>query len=370
MSDTGGGHRSLSRAIATALSAAGDHATIADPFSTRRPDVASALMGAYGAVIRNVPWAYGLAFDFSDSEARIDAIHRLLGRPAVARTRRMVESARPDVIVFTHALAVKPGLDARASLGMAVPSIAMVTELVTVHQSWIDRRVDRYFAPTGEVARALADRGVPQERIVCTGLPVGPRFGRIESSPVELRRELRLIPGMTTALVLAGGEGAGPVERMVPALARALPELQLVVVCGRNERLRRSLDGYGLPPTVQVLGFVENVAELMHAADFVLTKGGPQSLSETLAAGRPPIVFDLLPGQERGNGAYVVRRGAGYLALTLPNVMAAARRLTHDEPVRQRLAAAAASLGQRDAATRVAAELASMAGQPTGVVSG
>ena len=97
---------------------------------------------------------------------------------------------------------------------------------------------------------------------------------------------------------------------MVPALARAMPDLQLVVVCGRNEKLYRALDGYGLPPTVRVLGFVDNVAELMEVADFVLTKGGPQSLSETLAAGRPAVIFDLLPGQERGNGAYVARRTA------------------------------------------------------------
>lgn len=360
MSDTGGGHRALSRAIANALEASGNQATILDPFATTRPDAARSLLGAYGRVIRAAPRLYGLAFDLTDDRRRFELAYRLLGSPVVQRARRLIDQTRPDAVVFTHALAVRPGLDALATVGAErrIPSVAMVTELATVHAAWTDGRVARYLAATDEVARALAARGVSDDCIArLPGLPVGPRFGRIEESPIDLRRRLRLLPDATTALVLAGGEGAGPVEQMVPALACALPELQLAVVCGRNERLRRSLDGHGLPPTVRVLGFVDNVAELMHASDFVLTKGGPQSLSETLAAGRPAVVFDLLPGQERGNGAYVVRRGAGVLALTLPDALAAARRLTSDPALRVRVGAAASEIGGRDAADGAAREL-------------
>ncbi|HEY3107315.1 MAG TPA: glycosyltransferase [Chloroflexota bacterium] len=357
MSDTGGGHRSLSRAIASAIEADGGRAAIVDPFQAGRTHAAGALMGAYGAVIRTAPRLYGLAFELTNSPARFGAVYRLLGGPTVARARAALAAASPEVVVFTHALAVRPGLDALDALGLAVPAVAMVTELVTVHASWIDSRLTRYLAASDEVARSLRERGIAPERIARTGLPVGSRFGCVAEPTAGLRLRLRLMPAETTALLLAGGEGSGPVEAMVPALARALPDLQLAVVCGRNQKLYRALDGYGLPPTVRLFGFVENVAELMEAADFVLTKGGPQSLSETLAAGRPAIVFDLLPGQERGNGAYVVRRGAGYLALTLPDVLAAARRLTHDPAMRCRLAAAARRLGQPEAAARVAAEL-------------
>jgi 1,2-diacylglycerol 3-beta-galactosyltransferase len=361
MSDTGGGHRSLSRAIATAVEAEGGHAEIVDPFQAGRPDAAGTMMSAYGAVIRTVPRLYGLAFELTNSPARFEAVYGLLGGRTVARARAVLAAAGPDVVLFTHALAVRPGLDALDALGLSVPAVAMVTELVTVHASWIDPRVTRYLAASDEVVRSLGDLGVAPERIAKTGLPVGPRFGRVPETTAELRRRLRLAPAATTALVLAGGEGSGPVEAMVPALARALPELQLAVVCGRNQKLYRALDGFGLPPTVRLFGFVDNVAELMQAADFVLTKGGPQSVSETLAAGRAVVVFDLLPGQERGNGAYVVRSGAGYLALDLPNVLAAARRLTDDPALRCRLAAAARERGQPEAARRVAAELGRLA---------
>jgi 1,2-diacylglycerol 3-beta-galactosyltransferase len=357
MSDTGGGHRSLSRAIASAVAAVGK-ATIADPFAAQRPSAAGSLLGAYGRVIRNVPWLYGLAFDLTDDPARFELAYRTLGAPVARGASQLLVRHRPDVLVFTHALALRAGLDAVDALGLDVPAVAMVTELMTVHAAWIDSRVTAYLAATGEVEEALVARGVSEECVVrLPGLPVDARFGRIDTAPRDVRRRLRLSPDQTTALVLAGGEGAGPVDRLVPMLARAIPELQLVVVCGRNERLRRTLDGAGLPPAVHVLGFVEHVADLMHASDFVLTKGGPQSLSETLAAGRPAIVFDLLPGQERGNGAYVVRRGAGLLALTPSDVLAAARRLTRDVEIRARLAAAASRLGGLDAAVTAAREL-------------
>src|SRR5690349_6196417 len=143
MSDTGGGHRSLSRAIASAVEADGGRAAIVDPFQAGRTHVVGALMGAYGRLIRTAPHLYGLAFDLTNSVDRFEAVYRLLGGPTVARARAALGAARPDVVVFTHALAVRPGLDALAALGLVAPTVAMVTELATVHASWIDRRLTR-----------------------------------------------------------------------------------------------------------------------------------------------------------------------------------------------------------------------------------
>ena len=371
MSDTGGGHRSLSRAIAAGLErrlGAGVRSTIVDPFDAAPARLPSAILGLYGPIIQRIPAIYGWIYDALDAPGRFAAIGRRLGQPVVAQLRQLLTRERPDAIVCAHALTTTLALDALDDVGgEPVPLAAMVTELATVHWSWIDHRVSRYFAATDEVVGALRAHGVPPSRVQLTGLPVGHQFGAIAESPEETRRRLRLIANRTTALVLAGGEGSGRLAELVPRLAAALPDLQLVVVCGRNERLRRGLSGYGLPPTVRVLGFVENMPELMHAADFVLTKGGPQTIAETLAAGRPVVVTELLPGQERGNGAYVVRRGAGYLALTLPDVLAASRRLASDEAERRRLAAAARQLGPRGAATNVADALRVLTAEPAPV---
>lgn len=368
MSDTGGGHRSLSRAIATAVEARGGAATIFDPVAGARSPLPSRILGLYGPLIRALPPLYGAVFDVLDSPGRFAAIARRLGATVVDRLADAIDRERPDVLVVAHALTTTLALDAvertARTGGRRLPLAAMVTELATVHWSWIDRRVDRYFAATDEVVRSLEEHGVGANRITRTGLPVGRGFGSLDVDPVELRQRLRLVAGATTALVLAGGEGSGRLAELVPRLSAAVPELQIVVVCGRNEPLRARLSGCGLSPSVRVLGFVDNMAELMQVADFVLTKGGPQTLAETLAAGRPAVVTDLLPGQERGNGAYVVRRGAGYLALTVPDVLAAARRLVADEAERARLAANARAIGPRRAADHVVDALRQIAEGP------
>ncbi|HEY3082452.1 MAG TPA: glycosyltransferase [Chloroflexota bacterium] len=365
MADTGGGHRALSRAIAAGIEdELGGRATIVDPFATTRRGPVRRLTRLYGPTIRRAPSLYGLAFALTDDPSRYRWLVDRAAGPLTDHIAEILLEEHPDAVVFAHPLAVQPGMNAlervAATQGRRPVAATMLAELVTIHTSWIDRRVQRYFAGTDEVATALRRAGIPDQRTSLTGLPVGPLFGRIAEPVPDARRRLRLIPDRTTALLLAGGEGSGPVVETVTRLSRALPDLQLVVVCGRNARLRQRLEEYCLPPEVRVLGFVENMPELMHAADFVITKGGPQSIAEALAAGKPMIVTHLLPGQEQGNGAFVVRRGAGYLGLTLPDVLAATRRLVHDAPTRQRLAAAARAAGRPEAAGRVARELAAM----------
>lgn len=363
LSDTGGGHRALSMAIAAGIERCepGSAALLIDPFLSESAALPGRLMALYGPMIRRAPWLYGAIFDVLDAPENYARIARFLGRQVVERLVRTFVDERPDVVVIAHPLTMALILDAieivRQRHGRRIPTVAMVTELATVHWSWIDQRADRHLAATEEVERALGDRGIAPDRIVRTGLPVGPGFGRVDESPTETRRRLRLAADRTTALVLAGGEGSGPVGRLVPRLAVAMPELQIVVVCGRNVRLKRELASYGLPPTCLVLGFVDYMADLMHAADFVLTKGGPQTLSEALASGRPAIVTDLLPGQEQGNGAYIVRHGVGYLALTEPDMLAATRRLTDDAAERCRMSEAARAVAPGDAAANVARAL-------------
>ncbi len=116
---------------------------------------------------------------------------------------------------------------------------------------------------------------------------------------------------------------AGGMADQVAAIARRQLPVQLLVVAGRNAALQRQLSrrDWGLP--VHVLGFVRNMPELMHAADLLVTKAGPGTISEALICGLPMVITSALPGQEEGNVSYVVEGGAGVEATT-PEVLASA----------------------------------------------
>jgi UDP-N-acetylglucosamine:LPS N-acetylglucosamine transferase len=65
--------------------------------------------------------------------------------------------------------------------------------------------------------------------------------------------------------------------------------------------------------SVQVLGvgFVSNIAEYMVAADVLVSKAGPGTISEAAALSLPIMLTSFLPGQEEGNVEYVVEGGFG-----------------------------------------------------------
>jgi 1,2-diacylglycerol 3-beta-galactosyltransferase len=95
----------------------------------------------------------------------------------------------------------------------------------------------------------------------------------------------------------------------------------------------------------------------MRAADVLVTKAGPGTLSEAFNAGLPILLYDFLPGQEEGNVGYVVQAGAGLWAPGPKAVVQALRQWVGPQAEAQALARAAENarkLARPDAARRIA----------------
>lgn len=274
---------------------------------------------------------------------------------------RAADGPRPDAVLYFTPERLRSGLESvereerRATV--SILKVAVITSLATVPSTWVDPRIALYCTATDEAACALRDRGIDARRIEVHGLPVDARLGQVRAEPREIRARLRLMPTATTAVVLMRTAPRRETERLVRALARALPALQLCVVGAQTTGLFEALDGTGLPPTVALFKTERDLAELLRAADFVFCDPGARSIQEVLAAGRPAILAGRLSSRQAGNGAYVVRRGAGFIATTLADSLAAARRLSSEPALAHRAGLAAARLARPDAARRIAARL-------------
>lgn len=365
MNDAGGGHRRLSEAVAAGFQAVTRGRAVVrieDLFALDRSSVPYRLSRLYGPTIRRAPWLYGLAYHAVDGRCRSAWLARLgRGRllPAVAE---LLRSFAPDLIVTTHPLVNGLVLEAVERTGARTPVVAQVSELVAVHSSWVDPRLTGYALATQEARLAALERGAAAVSVRVLGLPVGPRFGRLDRE-VE-RRALGLETQRFTVLALGGGEGAGGLRMAIKALLESELDLQLMVVCGRNAALEERLRQLRPPFPMRVFGYVDDVAALMAAADVVITKGGPQTIAETLASRRPVLVTGTLPGQERGNEWLVQRWGVGSFVPTPARVVASVARLALDEAAYAAMAAAAAQRARPDAATRVAEWALSLVGYP------
>ncbi|MGH7756106.1 MAG: glycosyltransferase, partial [Vulcanimicrobiaceae bacterium] len=127
--------------------------------------------------------------------------------------------------------------------------------------------------------------------------------------------------------------------------------------------LRTKLDEMApaLPTPLTILGYSEEIPMLMRAADLLVTKAGPGTIAEASVAELPVIVYDFVPGQERGNLDYVRTNGIGVVALTTAEVVRSVRRIVHNLERLQHMRDRQGEIAPRGSARRIAELIANMA---------
>jgi 1,2-diacylglycerol 3-beta-galactosyltransferase len=228
-----------------------------------------------------------------------------------------------------------------------------VTDLATVHRLWFHENAEYCLVPTRAVAEKALESGVPPERIEITGLPVNPALGQ----PVD-KAALRAKLGWSNERTIALFTGSKRVKKLEPIAQvlnhSALP-LELAIVTGGDEHLRKRFEQNEWHLPAHVYGYVDNMPEMMQAADFIVCKAGGLIVSESLAAGLPLLLAEALPGQETGNADYVIQGGAGLLVTDPAEALAQVFHWLDKGGAELGVAAAQArALGRPDAAIRVA----------------
>jgi len=367
--DTGGGHRSAAKAVAQALDQAcpGRFAPcIYDPL--RGPDAPRWLrwiVGLYGPCIRIAPWLWGVLWRAVSSPLALGWLRRTLMWPAYRGVARVAATWRPAVIVSFHPLTAQPAVRVRDGSAGWVPVVTVITDLVTAHLAWRDAAVDRVIVPTAAIAGRCAQDGTPDGHYVETGLPVAAEFCRRPASAPErhaLQRSLGL-SGRFLVVVTGGGEGSGGIYRRTVAILRQVDDVDVAVICGRNQRLRRRLTRLAerAEGRLTVHGFVDNMADWFRCADVVVGKAGPGTIAEATCCAAPLVLTSYLPGQEEGNVDFVVRAGAGSYAARPRELAAEIARLRDDPAALVAMRAASARVGRPRAAADIAGLLAEVA---------
>jgi 1,2-diacylglycerol 3-beta-galactosyltransferase len=231
--------------------------------------------------------------------------------------------------VSIHPMLNHVTVEAIAKLGLKIPFLTVVTDLISVHHSWYAPGADGYIVPTEQARRLYTRRGMDPRKIHVLGMPIDPKFTLPLPSKDELRRKLDVDCHLPTILLVGGGDGAGGLRSAVQAISQARLPLQLLVITGRNKRLFVHLQRLraDLKVPAKIYGFVHNMPEMMHAADVIVTKAGPGSICEALACNLPIILSGFVPGQEEGNVTFVTENGVGVLARNHVEMIDALRRL-------------------------------------------
>lgn len=293
--------------------------------------MARRLSSLYPAIIKASPPTWGAIFHASNTAPSFAAIRTALRSQLRPILRRALLGADPDVVLSVHPLLnhITAGVlhqDVRPRALMTV-----VTDLVDIHRGWASPAADLVVVPTEDALRAVRRRRVPAERVRLMGMPVDLRFRPAEpGEPAGIRRRLGLDEARPTVLVAGGGEGSGSLLDQVRSLSERRWPWQVIAVCGRNERLRQRLLGLRFETPTLVLGFVDDMPDLLRASDLAVGKAGPGAIAEALATAVPLVLTSYLPGQERGNVRYVTEAGVGRYAPRPDRLLAAVTDLLGD----------------------------------------
>jgi len=272
----------------------------------------------------------------------------------IGKLEEIVRRERPDAVVNTFPMLAMPEL--RRKRGVAVPIFNVLTDYV-LHWRWIHPLIDRYYVATDDLKAAMANAGVPEHRVHVTGIPLKSAFRPMERTEA-LYAKYGLDPARRTVLIMAGSYGVLQGLRDVCGALAALPDAQLIVVCGKNEALYASMrDIADRSPNVKVFGFMKEMHELMSLAETMVTKPGGITLTEAIQCELPVVLLRPVPGQERDNAEYLASRGAAFVARDDAEVLDAVRSLLEAPERRRNAVRAISALKQRDSAERIVRDI-------------
>ena len=324
-SDTGGGHRAASEAIIEAIHYEFGEAVVTqmvDFLKEYAPRPFNHLPEVYPDMMR-LPELWGAMFDISDGRPQARLVTSTFW-PIVRRAaHRLVREHHSDMLVCVHPVANSFVLKA---LGKNHPPFTtVVTDLVTTHALYFDKRADLILVPT-EMARQKAIQfGMSPDKVRVVGQPVSHLCSAPVGDKALLRKHLGWPHTKKVILLVGGGEGMGPLAETARAIDESGLDVCQIIVAGRNSKLEQELKEQTWENPTLIYGFTHEMPDFMRAADVIVTKAGPGTIAEALIAELPIILYAKLPGQEDGNVDFVLSEGVGVWA---PEPLEVVRALT------------------------------------------
>jgi hypothetical protein len=322
--DAGGGHRSAANALCEVARREQrpwdmqmmNLQELLDSMDVFRKITGIRMQDIYNLMLRR-GWTLGSKELLVPMHAIIRMLHPQQVRGLVRYWEGKAPGNKPDMIVsvvpnFNRAL-----FEAKQRALPGVPFVTILTDMADYPPHfWLERQGPHYVICGTEHARqqALQLGHAPERVFLVSGMILNPRYYDI--TPVDRakgRIALGLDPNLPTAVMMFGGAGSSKMADIARRLNASALDLQIIAICGKNEKLEATLRRMNGGVRMHVVGFTNEVPRYMQLADFFIGKPGPGSISEAVAMGLPVIVETnawTLP-QERFNAVWVEEQGVG-----------------------------------------------------------
>lgn len=304
----------------------------------------------YTQLVQNAPDFLGWWYKTSDEPWRTDGMRLAFDRLNTGPLVRFMQEFQPDFTICTHFMPA--GIMAQLIEQKKMKShLSIVVTDFDFHAMWLSRTFHHYFVAIEETKAHLEALGLPGAHITVSGIPIDPVFGE-KVDRRALKRERGFDPDLPVLLVSAGALSVSPMNYLLEHLMKMRNQVQLIVVCGRNEDLLRDVEKVAKDHRqIHVLGYTDEMHVWMKMADLFIGKPGGLTTAEALACGLPMVVVSPIPGQEERNSDHLLENGVAVKSNTFTTLAFKVDRLLDNPERLEAMRRNAFALGRSDAAS-------------------
>ena len=249
----------------------------------------------------------------SDQRQRLIYFNRL-ARPYLQKMIPQILADHPcDCIVSVHPLTSAPLLEVMPE-NNTIPFWVVVTDIATRNTFWFDQSSAMTIVPTVKAMNFAAQTGLSFHQLRLLGVPVLQSYSTDPHQKEQVCAGFNLDPMHPIILVAGGKKGVGPLDAVAERIDERFEAVNLVILTGRNENLKKRLEEYNWRNKVRIFGYVNDLWRLMWIADVMVTKAGTGMLAEALNVKLPMILFHRVPYFEDANVSFLVEHGAALWA--------------------------------------------------------
>lgn len=309
--NTGEGHNSAARAIKGCFETKGITCDIMDALAFWSPEKSKIISKGHVFIYRKLPKLFGVSYRFEENHPPKNGDESLIYELVIKGCDSLEEflgENEYDAIICTHVFSAMMMTELKKRRKCGIKTYFVATDY-TCSPGVNQTALDAYFIPHRKLTEEFCQNGIPEERIVPTGIPVRTDFYQ-KTDRARAKRELSLPQDKKVVLLMCGSMGCGPIKTLAEYLPQQLPsDSMLIIICGNNRRLYKSLTKYPLPNNMRVVGFTSRMPLYMDAADLILTKPGGLSTTEAAVKAKPMLFIDAVPGCETRNYEFFIKNG-------------------------------------------------------------
>ena len=339
----------------------------------RKPDSEILFVGAHRGIEKQLIESAGWPFraveisSFHRSLAPKEIRHNLISLRNLLRSpgeaKALLKESPADLVVGTGGYASYPMIRAASSLGIpaAVHESNAIPGLTT---RLLEKHADLIMVGFEECRKNYRH----PDKVLVTGTPVRGDFFRLTRK--QAKQKLGMDDGRPLIVSFFGSLGAAEMNRETARFLalEARNGLPFHHVHGAGAIGCQRMGGYlrdekvdlSRTPELEVREYIQNMSELMRAADLVICRAGASTISELTALGVPAVIIpspNVTHNHQESNARVLADAGGAVMILEKDSsgqrLYDTACDILHDEARRKAMSAAMSSLGTIDAAEKI-----------------